>query len=661
MLVPSLLLATLLAPPTHALHASAAPDTAIITGTITDRATHKPLAGATVALVKGTATATTTSDTQGHYRLRLPLADKAKREADLQFRMLGYTPELRHLKLTTIVTQLDITLATTPLQLSEVIVTGGANTGTTRSAPQAAAIGIAKRITDQPFAYAPSPLAREERDHRRTTGTMDSVSSDRPNREQYAALVENPFLSAHRTPLSTFSIDVDRASYSDVRRYLTAGARPPRDAVRIEELVNYFRYDYHAPPARSAAPLDVTVETHAAPWQPSHRLVRIGMQAQRLPIADLPPANLVFLIDVSGSMFSPNKLPLVIQSLRLLTAELRAQDHVAIAVYAGAAGLVLPSTPGTDKARIFDALDRLQAGGSTNGGAGIRLAYKTARENFLAEGANRVILATDGDFNVGTTSDSDLIQLIESERESGVFLTVLGFGMGNTQHAKMEQLADKGNGQYAYIDDIAEAQKALVREMGGTLFTLAKDAKIQVEFNPARVRSYRLLGYENRLLRDTDFNDDTKDAGELGAGHSVTALYEVELTDAPNVSNTGTVDPLRYGAGTHGTTRNAGDELAFVKVRYQPPKGGKSALLSWPVTESTGEPTVDFTFASAVAGFGLLLRDSPHKGNISLADVRKLAERGQGTDADGDRAGFLKLVGMAERVMSATARGGVPR
>jgi Ca-activated chloride channel family protein len=360
-------------------------------------------------------------------------------------------------------------------------------------------------------------------------------------------------------------------------------------------------------------------------------------------------------------MNEPNKLPLVIKSLRLLTAELRAQDRVAIAVYAGAAGLVLPSTPGTDKARIFDALDRLEAGGSTNGGAGIRLAYKAAREHFITNGANRVILATDGDFNVGTTSDSDLIQLIESERASGVFLTVLGFGMGNTQHAKMEQLADKGNGQYAYIDDLAEAQKALVREMGGTLFTLARDVKLQVEFNPARVRSYRLLGYENRLLRDEDFNDDTKDAGELGAGHSVTALYEVELSDAPRIASTGTVDPLRFSTGTRHTPNHAGDELAFVKVRYQPPQGGKSALLSWPVRESAGAPSVDYTFASAVAAFGMLLRDSPHKGNITWPDVRRLAERGQGSDAAGDRAGFVKLVGVAERVTGATARAGLPR
>jgi Ca-activated chloride channel family protein len=475
------------------------------------------------------------------------------------------------------------------------------------------------------------------------------------NREQYASITENPFLAVARTPLSTFAIDVDRASYANVRRFLESGARPPRDAVRIEELVNYFHYDYAAPP-RTGAPLDVTVETHPAPWQPSHRLVRIGMQAQRLPVADLPAANLVFLVDVSGSMQHPAKLPLVKQSLRLLAQELRPQDRVAIAVYAGAAGLVLPSTSGREKERILDALERLEAGGSTNGAAGIRLAYQTARANFLEDGANRVILATDGDFNVGTTSDSELIQLIERERKSGVHLTVLGFGMGNLQDAKMEQLADKGNGQYAYIDNLAEAQKALVREMGGTLFTLAKDVKIQVEFNPARVRAYRLLGYENRLLRDEDFNDDTKDAGELGAGHSVTALYEVVLTDVESPVRTGTVDPLRYGVRDgRAATSSAGEgELAFVKVRYQPPRGGKSALLSWPVRESRGAPTVDYTFATAVAGFGLLLRDSEHKGTITWADVRTLAQRGLGEDRDGDRGDFLRLVGLAERVTRET-------
>ncbi len=674
MILLSVLLAALVAPPVAPVRPVAPIDSFVVRGTISDRATQKAISGAAVSQRHTQAGTITGAD--GQYRLPMFLAPGTRR-VELMVRRIGYSPEIRSVAVSASGATLDVSLAVAPLRLERISVSGGpaedrtrerklpasivvsGTTSATRPAPAPMSVSVAGASVAQSPGIASPPLttmSRADGDSRRAHGIRDSA-----NRVQYANLVENPFLAALRTPRSTFAIDVDRASYSDVRRYLDAGSRPPRDAVRLEELVNYFHYDYTAP-ARGAAPLDVTVETHAAPWHPSHRLIRIGMQAQRLPIADLPPANLVFLIDVSGSMAGANRLPLVIQSLRLLTAELRAQDRVAIAVYAGAAGLVLPSTLGSDKARIFDALDRLQAGGSTNGAAGIRLAYQTAREHFIAEGANRVILATDGDFNVGTTSDSELIQLIETERTSGVFLTVLGYGMGNTQHTKMELLADKGNGQYAYIDDLAEAQKALVREMGGTLFTLAKDVKIQVEFNPSRVRSYRLLGYENRLLRDEDFNDDTKDAGELGAGHSVTALYEVELTDAAVGASIGTVDPLRYGVREQiATTHASGDELAFVKVRYQPPQGGPSAFLSWVVKETDGAPSVDYMFASAVAGFGLLLRDSQHKGNMTWSDVRRLAERGLGADPDGDRAGFLRLIGVAERVMTATARVGEPR
>ncbi len=644
MMLLSVLVATLVAVPPLTPRPAAPTDTFVVSGTITDRTTHQPVIGANISVRPGGAGAV--SGAGGRYRIALML-DSRVRSIDVVVRMIGYDAVTRRVSVASKAATVDVALQASSQQLGQVVVTGGESRRTRRAAKETDMVRMSGANGAAPY---PQPgLVRQDGGRIAGTSVRDSA-----NREQYANLVENPFLNARRTPLSTFSIDVDRASYSDVRRHLDGGSRPPRDAVRIEELVNYFRYDYAAPADRTA-PLNVTVETHPAPWQPSHRLVRIGMQAQRLPIADLPPANLVFLIDVSGSMGQPNKLPLVIKSLRLLTAELRAQDRVAIAVYAGAAGLVLPPTLGSDKGRIFEALDRLESGGSTNGGAGIRLAYQTAREHFITEGANRVILATDGDFNVGTTSDSDLIQLIETERKSGVFLTVLGFGMGNTQHAKMEQLADKGNGQYAYIDDLAEAQKALVREMGGTLFTLAKDVKIQVEFNPARVRSYRLIGYENRLLRDEDFNDDTKDAGELGAGHSVTALYDVELTTAASSVNTGTVDPSRYTSGERITARDAHDELAFVKVRYQRPQGGSSALLSWVVKESAGAPSRDYLFASAVAGFGLLLRDSEHKGNLTWPDVRRLAEQGRGADVDGDRAGFLRLVTLAERVTTATA------
>ncbi len=654
MILLSVVLTTLLMPAVTPPPAVAR-DSFVVSGTITDGNSQRPLVGATI-MASGHGGGTRTGNA-GRYRLALAVGSTT-RSLDLIVRMIGYLPVTRRVALTGSGTTVDIALLPSPAQLDHVVVNGAPTRGV-RSETVAAAVTPMNVSVAQAggvgYAVKATPSLERRRSMRDDrNGSVGTSQQDSSNREQYSVIAENPFLNARRTPLSTFAIDVDRASYSDVRRYLDQSQRPPRDAVRIEELVNYFHYDYRAP-ARGTAPLDVTIETHAAPWQPSHRLIRIGMQAQRLPIADLPPANLVFLVDVSGSMGEENKLPLVIKSLRLLTQELRPQDRVAIAVYAGAAGLVLPSTLGSEKSRIFEALDRLQSGGSTNGGAGIRLAYNTARQHFISEGANRVILATDGDFNVGTTSDSDLIQLIETERKSGVFLTVLGFGMGNTQHAKMEQLADRGNGQFAYIDNLAEAQKALVREMGGTLFTLARDVKIQVEFNPSRVRSYRLIGYENRLLRDEDFNDDTKDAGELGAGHSVTALYDVELVDGASTVSTGTVDPLRYSAPRRRVTQHDSEELAFVKVRYQQPQGGKSALLSWAVHESAGAPTADYSFASAVAGFGMLLRDSEHKGNLTWADVRRLAERGQNDDRDGDRAGFLRLVGAAERVVTATA------
>ena len=659
MLFLSVLAATMLTPPpTRVAPRPLVRDSVVISGTVRDAATQLPIEGANVLVqTRGIGRVT---DRAGRYRVALQrVADQ--RVLTISVRSIGYTPATRQLNVTADSITLDIALASAPMNLSSVVVSGRDDRRTDRkhaaTADMTAAV-VQRTASGNVGKAAPTaPVTRsvtQERDIR--------MPRERGNREQYANIVENPFLDAARTPLSTFAIDVDRAAYANVRRFLDQGMRPPRDAVRIEELVNYFAYDYAAP-ARSGDPLSVTVETHDAPWQPAHRLVRIGMQAQRLSLAELPPANLVFLIDVSGSMQMENKLPLVIKSLRLLTEQLREQDHVAIAVYAGAAGLVLPSTPGSDKARILAALDRLQAGGSTNGAAGLRLAYRTAREHFEEEGANRVILATDGDFNVGTTSDSDMIQLIEAERKSGVNLTVMGFGMGNIRDAMMEQIADKGNGQYAYIDNLAEAQKSLVREMSGTLFTLAKDVKLQVEFNPARVRSYRLIGYENRALRDEDFNDDTKDAGELGAGHSVTALYEVELTDAAIRANTGSVDPLRYGA-TREPSRvpvRPTDELAFVKVRYQPARGGRSTLRTWAVTESAGRPSIDFTFASAVAGFGLLLRDSEHKGSIGWSDVRALAERGLGADPTGDRAGFLRLVSAAERVATRTAAVEQPR
>ena len=461
------------------------------------------------------------------------------------------------------------------------------------------------------------------------------------NTESYAHIVENGFLGVEANPLSTFSIDVDRASYANVRRFINDGRRPPIDAVRIEELVNYFHYDLPDPTGEH--PFSITTEVTSAPWNTNHLLVRIALQGRRVDLADQPASNLVFLLDVSGSMNSPDKLPLLKDALGLLVNNLREKDRVAIVVYAGAAGLVLESTSGDQKEVILDAIERLSAGGSTAGGAGIRLAYDVARRNHIRGGNNRVILATDGDFNVGASSDGEMIRLIEEKREQGTFLTVLGFGTGNLQDSKMEALADHGNGNFAYIDNIAEARKVLVEEMGGTLFTIAKDVKIQVEFNPARVQAYRLIGYENRLLAAEDFNDDTKDAGELGAGHSVTALYEVIPVGVETEYAIGGVDSLRYQTPVARQLRDTG-ELLFVKLRYKTPDGDTSRLLTHPVEDVVRDPSQDLRFASAVAGFGMLLRESEFSGTWTMAQVLNAAREATADDDDQYRAEFVELV-----------------
>ena len=464
------------------------------------------------------------------------------------------------------------------------------------------------------------------------------------NTEAYNKVDDNQWTEALRKPLSTFSIDVDTASYANVRRFLHEGRLPPKDAVRIEELVNYFSFDYPEP--RRSDPFAVTTALAAAPWNPRHRLALIGLQARRLETGRTPPRNLVFLIDVSGSMQSPDKLPLVKSSLALLARTLTHQDRIAIAVYAGAAGLVLPATRGDDVETVLEAIGRLEAGGSTNGAQGILLAYRTAREGFIRGGINRVILATDGDFNVGVTNQGDLIRLIEEQRESGVMLSVLGYGRGNLKDSTMEQLADRGNGNYAYIDTMAEARKVLVEQAGGTLVTVAKDVKLQVEFNPQTVAAYRLIGYENRVLQDQDFNDDQKDAGDLGAGHSVTALYEIvpvgERIEVPGV------DPLKYqrppaSSGAHS------DELVTVKLRYKLPEAETSTLMST-VIKSAPNLTPQLGFAAAVAEFGMLLRDSEFKGSSSYPHAMSLAQRFKGEDLHGHRAEFIQLIGLAERL-----------
>lgn len=466
--------------------------------------------------------------------------------------------------------------------------------------------------------------------------------------ERYAQINENPFLETVQAPLSTFSIDVDTAAYSNVRRFIKDGQLPPKDAVRIEEMVNYFDYNYPQP--LGDVPFSVNTETASCPWNSKHRLALIGLQGKKVSLDNTPPSNLVFLIDVSGSMNDEKKLPLVKQGLKILVNQLKPSDRVALAVYAGTSGLVLPSTPGSRKNEILNAVDRLEAGGSTNGGQGIQLAYQVAKENFIANGNNRVILATDGDFNVGLTGDGELVNMIESKRKSGIFLSVFGFGSGNLNDSMMEKLADKGNGNYAYIDSQEEARKALGEQVAGTLYTIAKDVKIQVEFNPAKVAGYRLLGYENRILANKDFDDDRKDAGEIGAGHTVTAIYEI-VPAGEKVENDGI--ELKYSKVQPSDTR-FNSELLTVKLRYKEPAGSQSKLLTMGLMDGGQDisgASENLKFAASVAQFGLLLRDSRYKGSASVDSVISLANAANSHDLNGYRGEFINLVSQAKRLI----------
>ncbi len=475
--------------------------------------------------------------------------------------------------------------------------------------------------------------------------SKDVIDEDRKtDGERYSRIDENPFLETSRAPLSTFSIDVDTASYANVRRFLNDGQLPPKDAVRIEELVNYFEYDYPQP--IGDVPFSVNTEAASCAWNAKHKIVSIGLQGKKVSLDNVPPSNLVFLIDVSGSMNDARKLPLLKDALRILVNQLTTKDRVAIVVYAGAGGLVLPSTG--NRGEILNALGNLEAGGSTNGGQGIQLAYKVALDNFIQGGNNRVILATDGDFNVGLTGDAELVKLIENKRRSGIFLSVLGFGTGNTNDSMMEKLADKGNGNYAYIDSQEEARKALGEQAAGTLYTIAKDVKIQIEFNPAKVAGYRLIGYENRLLADRDFNDDKKDAGEIGAGHSVTALYEL-VPAGQKIENEG-VDELRYSK-TETSETKFNEELLTVKLRYKEPNKNESKLLTQGLLDagkSIENASDNLRFASAIAEFGLLLRGSRYKGNSSYNHLISLAENSLGSDLKSYRNDFVSLVNKAK-------------
>ena len=510
-----------------------------------------------------------------------------------------------------------------------------------------------------------SPSPRET--HMATAGAIYSESealdhdpAGGHNTESYDHIADNAFVRAADRPLSTFSIDVDTASYANVRRFLNHNQLPPPGAVRVEELINYFTYDYAPPEPGREAPFAVHVASASCPWKPAHRLVRIALKGREVKRDNRPPSNLVFLLDVSGSMDYPDKLPLLKNAMRMLVRQLGENDRVAIAVYASSEGLALPSTSCDDREQIVSALDSLAAGGSTAGGKGIQLAYKVAVENFIKGGVNRVILATDGDFNVGTTSNSELVRLIREKARSGVFLSVLGFGTGNLKDSRMEKLADEGNGNYAYIDSVDEARKVLVEQMSGTLVTIAKDVKVQVEFNPAKVAGYRLIGYENRMLRKEDFNDDTKDAGDIGAGHTVTALYQV--VPAGQAVDAGTVDELRYQKSTAAPAVAAlpaagpggvSNEMLTVKLRYKQPDGKTSTRMDFPVKDSgrsIDRADDDFKFAAAVASFGMILRDSKHKGAYTLAGVAELAGAARGADRHGRRAEFVELVARAREL-----------
>lgn len=489
--------------------------------------------------------------------------------------------------------------------------------------------------------YLMSPLEEAEISEEPLMADKD-VPVENFNTESYDKISENQFVSALSNPLSTFSVDVDRAAYANIRRFLTSSQLPPPDAVRIEEMINYFDYSYPSP--RGPEPFSVNLELAQCPWNKEHQLISIGLKGKEIAVNSLPSSNLVFLLDVSGSMDEPNKLPLLKQSFSILVDKLRSSDRVAMVVYAGAAGLVLPSTSCDDKAKILEAFDKLQAGGSTAGGEGIKLAYEIAKQNFIKGGNNRVILATDGDFNIGESSDAAMERLIEQKRQEGIYLTVLGFGMGNYKDSKMEKLSNAGNGNYAYIDNIMEAQKTLGKEFFGTIYTIAKDVKIQVEFNPAKVKAYRLIGYENRMLKAEDFNDDKKDAGEIGSGHTVTALYEI--IPAGSKETIPGIDELEYQK----TSVVSSPDIMTLKLRYKEPDGETSKLLKQKVSESDFMKSLsdDFRWAAAVAEFGLILRDSKFKGDSEFKQVLEFAEAAKGNDPDGYRAEFIKLVKTAE-------------
>ena len=634
-----------------------------LSGTVLDGPSQTPVEGVRIQVTYGEKTGEgsrgrmlgTFSQRNGTFRLDLPNAVLPS-SASILVTRLGYTSLRQNVTLDSAGVTVAVNLQRSVMALQEVKVAAAPAPQVRQTGSVAAALPSgAAVVQDFSGRGVAGGIARGIERGLAVQTTEQPRSLPHPgdaggNREQYDRIEDNPFLGVRSNPLSTFSVDVDRASYSNLRRFILSGQRPPKDAVRIEELINYFTYELPEPGARD--PLRITTESMAAPWQPRHQLLRIALQARRIDTRDLPPNNLVFLVDVSGSMMSPDKLPLVKRGLRLLVDQLRPQDRVALVTYAGSAGVVLPSTSGDEKVSILEAIDRLEAGGSTAGGAGLQLAYDVARDAFRSDGNNRVILATDGDFNVGVSSDAELERLIERRRQEGTYLTVLGFGTGNVQASKMEKLAKVGNGNYAYIDQLDEARKVLVEEMGATLRTVANDVKLQVEFNPAVVQAYRLIGYENRLLRDEDFADDRKDAGDVGAGHQVTALYEVVPVGVTGTVTVRNRDSLRYTPVTEPVSSNArqatGRELAYVKLRYKQPGESTSRLLEAAVPQAANNrgarASSDLRFAAAVASFGMLLRESEHRGNSSAARVLEQARAALGDDVGGYRAAFVQLV-----------------
>lgn len=591
-----------------------------ISGTVYSLDDKKPIAGVSVQ-VEGT-NAYARSDKDGNYKINVPESKNG-----LLFSQIGYLTQKIKIGRQN---RVDVWLKTSDVSLNEVVVTG--------------------YQTQQKRSMTTSAVTTIHGLQGKVAGIMirGTGSYNDQDNESYKGVAENRFTDPRQVPLSTFAVDVDAASYSNVRRFINSGQLPPKDAVRIEEMVNYFKYDLQ-PPVNDD-PVAIHTELSSAPWNPQHRLLRIGLKAKMIETAKLPPSNLVFLIDVSGSMSGSNRLPLVKASLKLLVDQLRNTDHVAIVTYAGAAGLKLASTPGDQKIKIKEAIETLDAGGSTAGGAGLKLAYSIAKENFIKKGNNRIVLASDGDFNVGASSDQDMEQLIVKEQQSGISLSVFGFGMGNLKDSKMETIADKGHGNYAYIDNISEARKAMVTEFGGTLFTVAKDVKLQIEFNPALVQAYRLVGYENRLMEKEDFNNDQKIGGDMGVGHTVTALYEIIPAGIKDSFLT-SVDPLKYQKIPEAKVLNGSSEMITIKFRYKNPDSNKSKMKSAVVNDTPLALKLtsnDFRFSSAVAELGMLLRGSDFKQQSNFKQLIARAKGALGEDRERYRSEFISMAENAE-------------